>query len=75
MQTKSQACYEVTLRALKRAAPGFNPEKAMVDFELGQASAWEVVFPNIELSGCLFHSSKVCNFIWFVIICLVYTKP
>ena len=58
VQTKSQACYEVTLRALKRAAPGFNPEKAMVDFEMGQANAWEVVFPNIELSGCLFHSSN-----------------
>ncbi|XP_034248206.1 uncharacterized protein LOC117649475 isoform X2 [Thrips palmi] len=58
MQSKTQPCYEAALRALKDVAPNFRPQKVMADFEMAQANAWEAVFPNVDLDGCLFHSSK-----------------
>lgn len=59
MQTKSEDCYNVALSAIKAAMPNFRPRTVMCDFETAQHNAWESAFPEAEVSGCLFHSSKV----------------
>ncbi|KAJ1518780.1 hypothetical protein ONE63_011611 [Megalurothrips usitatus] len=58
MQSKLEACYSVALSALKAAVPAFKPRTVMCDFEPAQHNAWESTYPDIKVSGCLFHSSK-----------------
>lgn len=59
MQSKTQACYEVALGAIRRLAPRFHPKDVHCDFERAQMNAWKSSFPRCKRRGCLFHYSKV----------------
>lgn len=61
---KQQQTYARVIVALKGLQPGLNPVSVMSDFEKAQISTFQVEFPEIDNSGCLFH---FCQCIWCAI--------
>ncbi|KAK3929514.1 Granzyme-like protein 2, partial [Frankliniella fusca] len=59
MESKTEVAYEAILTFLKnQLGPGLTRKIVMTDFERGQQNAWESVFPDCDLRGCLFHLVK-----------------
>ena len=43
------------LNVLIELGGSLNPEMIKTDFELGSINAFRNIFPNVRISGCLFH--------------------
>lgn len=66
LPNKKQETYLRFFNALKECIPGFSPTNCLSDFEVGLQNSVKIVFPNIEVHGCLFHLSqsvhrKICE--------------
>ncbi|KAK3911685.1 Volume-regulated anion channel subunit LRRC8E, partial [Frankliniella fusca] len=56
MSSKTQVAYEAVLTLVKnQLGQNVTRKIVMTDFERPQQAAWESVFPNCDLRGCLFH--------------------
>lgn len=56
MESKTQDAYEAVLTLLRnQLGPNVRRKKVMTDYERGQQNAWESIFPDCDLLGCLFH--------------------
>lgn len=55
LPNKSKEIYLTVLMELKRLRPGIEPQRMMVDFEIGFTLACQEVFPNVRIKGCYFH--------------------
>lgn len=55
MTKKSIEQYVEVLTALKLQLDGKLPLSVLTDFEKGELESFKRIFPNIELSACLFH--------------------
>lgn len=52
---KTERLYTKIMRWLMKQDLPFNPRRFIIDFELAVISALETCFPNVEISGYLFH--------------------
>ena len=55
LPNKTQTIYEEVIRAVKIRCPTFEPLSLMCDFEAAAIKAFQAEFPQIEVTGCLFH--------------------
>ena len=58
LQNKESATYETVFQVLRQRAPRWMPQTAMCDLELGLVQAFQVVFPNAQVTHCFFHLSQ-----------------
>lgn len=58
MQNKSQAGYEAVLSLIRDHLGQWNFNSVVCDFEDAMMNAFKNIF-NIDVQGCLFHSSDV----------------
>lgn len=58
MTGKSEALYTKIFYKLKELLPTFCPKNAMADFEMAVRKSLLQVFPDIKVSGCLFHHQQ-----------------
>ena len=58
---KNERIYERTFDILKELIPSFNPQRAMIDFEMAVFNSLDSNFPEIKTSGCFFH---FCQNMW-----------
>ena len=61
MSQKNQLLYDATLRRIVEIVPDFHPELAVGDYERAPRNVFRDMFPQINMSGCLFH---YCKAIW-----------
>ncbi|KAK3918299.1 50S ribosomal subunit assembly factor [Frankliniella fusca] len=59
MQCRTTEAYIELLQYLRAILPGWNPQTIMADHELAQVHAWMHVFPNANITTCLFHFEVV----------------
>ena len=57
MSQKNESLYLAVLRKIVEIVP-FYPELAIGDYERAPRNALRAIFPNLNVSGCLFHYSK-----------------
>ncbi|KAK3922760.1 Tyrosine recombinase, partial [Frankliniella fusca] len=57
MSSRTIPAYRAVLQHLKTLVPNMSPRIVHCDFELAEIAAWRLEFPNIRISGCLWHFS------------------
>ena len=55
LSDKLEEIYLRVLRKLKEMQPTLNPSSIMADYEKASQNACAIVFPGVQMSGCLFH--------------------
>ena len=58
LSNKTEETYVRFFETLKAKFPSFKPESTMLDFERAAMNALGKVYPEIVLTGCLFHLAK-----------------
>lgn len=55
---KQNTTYVEFIQAVKTNAPAWNPGVVQIDFEQAAKNAFEEVFPDVLVKGCLFHFTQ-----------------
>ncbi len=58
MARRRKKVYVTVIQALIDEVAKLNPEQVMIDFEIAAKLAFEQIFPNCIVKGCLFHFSQ-----------------
>ena len=58
MTGKSEQQYDAVFGRIRELFPLFLPTRAMGDYELASRNSLKSHFPNIDLSGCVFHEAQ-----------------
>lgn len=58
MPAKSSDLYEEVLRSIAAKLPLFKPRKLMADYEVAISNSFEIIWPDISVSGCWFHMNQ-----------------
>jgi transposase-like protein len=58
LNNKQQATYKRVFEKLMEIEPALRPESIVSDFEISAINAINEVFPNAQITGCMFHLAQ-----------------